>query len=190
MRGQTTNKLIQSVGVFLVVLLTACASQPPTVTTVANKDPDYTKRIQRVVVVAVNKDRKQNPNPSFGRVNPRFTPIWGTLAASLRARGLQVDIVIPEPLELEKGKTARDAIAKLGATHVITLESTRGNYVSGFRAQRYESQEYESTVIDVASRKTVWRASTRIESSVLLDEDIDEYVPAAILEKLKIDGLI
>ena len=178
------RKLISVRGLFTALMaatLVACATPPTHIHTTSNKDPQYTGKLQRVVLVT---------SPT---VRPGFRSSWVVLAEKLRSRGVVVDLVAPDPLELDKGKALRDAVVKISASHVVTLQSTRSSYSTssgGFGARSAATEDYESAVLDTANRKSVWRASTHFGYSRFIEGEREERLSASIVEKLQADGLL
>jgi hypothetical protein len=163
----------------VLMFLPGCThTAPPIARTTANKDEAYSIPLQKILIVA--------PRPSL----PGRPDLWSSVAGKLRAKGLTVDIVVQDPLELNKGQAVREAIRRTGATQLLqvdratTSKTTRtGGYYPGIDG----FDTYEAALLSLPDGKVRWRAKTTLGYTRVVDGEHEEAVAESVVTKLLAD---
>lgn len=177
------SRLMAAVVCFaFIAILGACATNPPKARTVAKKDAAYSEKLQRVLLLAPG-------NAKVGQAD-----VWTAVSEKLKTRGVSVELVLQDPLELERGKALRDAAAKFKPTHLLTLEITQSSKTTttgGFAgSQIVAGDTYQATIQELLARKTVWRASTNVGYSRIVAGEREGVIATSLIEQLVLDGLL
>lgn len=169
--------------VIVAAFLGGCAlqSSPPKAVTFAQKEAEYSAKLQRIVLVCPAAQGTDRLN------------VYPVIARELRSKGVVVEVVVPDPLELNKGHAVRLAAAKIGATQVVLVQSVAaGNRVttSGQFRNMDGSETFETSVQALPSAKVVWRARTMVGYSRIRPDEREDVVAKSISEKLTADALL
>ncbi len=152
-----------------LLLLAGCASTPSKVVLNSHKVPAYAKKLDRVLI-----------SISIVESNINAQEVASRFINKLAIRGLTMTTVIstPKPLELDRGKELRTAIANFQPNQIINLNISMARKQSSTTWVMFEGEIY-----DVATNKQVWR--TLYQGSLETNTFVD-----AVVQKLDEDGLL
>lgn len=141
------------------VFLGACASPKGKVR--AQKDPSYTGKLERVLIVSYNEEQAA---PQLGR---NFSEtLFKRLSESLAQRGVVSEIVRPNKAELDENAPIRAAAARFRPRQTLYFGVTRVDTHTGvYRSTATDLPHYVNdarvtfafSLIDVGRNQTVWR---------------------------------
>ena len=167
----------------LVLLLSVSASLGACAATKveSNKAADYSGEPKRVYVLF--------NDPNVAQLGSNFvTSFRGGLSSAAAACGAVLELGQVSPLALDDSQYEKD-IQAFGADSVLVVKANGGTLDE--LGQRIEAI-YDVRLIDVQTRKTVWRANANLMSGGIMTASTTkgESLSAAITDKMKNDGLL
>lgn len=154
------NRFLHHALLCVLVFATACAT--------SKRDPSYTQKIDRVLVVSLNEDYADT------HLRPRFSRlVTGKLFLLLNKYKVQMHVASPDPKEADPDAEVRERIASYHPNQILYLGPTtirEGAPLSPYNSLRY-SHSYQFRLapidlgnvvfavklIDVASNRTIWQ---------------------------------
>lgn len=173
-------------GLLLLLLATACATPKPLFD--CKRDPAFTQKLDRVLVVLMNEEQAD------ASLQPHFSgSVTGEIVSLLNQHGIQAQVTSPNPNELDPEKPILQAIDRFRPHQVLQFgvtEVRQGRYVTGAATYRRLHTEvatlvFEAKLKDMQTHKTVWRA----HMSYWFQPD-PSMVAKAFVDKLLTENLI
>jgi hypothetical protein len=180
------KRLLNNACLFVVLMATACATPKPMF--YCKRDPAYTQKIDRVLVISLNENFADEVlRRHFSRT------VTGKLLLLLNKRKVQMHVASPNPTELDPDAEVLQTIATYRPHQILYFSPTnvrRGATVSPSYGRRIVRDDvgnvsFEVKLMDVASHRTVWRS----DMSYWFEPEPDQ-VAVDLVDRLAIENLL
>jgi hypothetical protein len=141
----------------------------------SNKDTAYSKKLERVLI-----------SLSLDKTYLTGQTVALSFSDKLNKRGVVVQTIVPNPLELEGGNALKATIATFRPSQVMGLVAT------SITSNQYGPVAFtlEGSIYDSATKKRVWRSSIRFSGSFgNAQANADKFVDT-VIQQLEADGLL
>lgn len=130
--------------VAVVLFLTGCMST----NIVTKRDANFKDQISSLVIWETGTLQKQYPV-----LNERISGVLTSFSKELKNRGIAVGMVSTSPLELNSNELVGVEVRRLGANQILHIQTNKATIRT-----TVEFYQYQMTLIDVKTRREVWRA--------------------------------
>lgn len=155
----------------VVLFLTGCMST----NIVTKRDTNFKDQLSSLIIWETGTLQKQYPV-----LNERISGVLTSFSKELESRGVAVRTIATDPLELNTSELVNAEVRRFGAKQILLIQPTRATVRT-----TVEFYQYQMTLVDVKTRREVWRAVVDANWYSVPDE-----MAKNLITRLKQDGML